>query len=208
VAKAITFDRFFDFMEMEGKDDKESMDLIKDANRKLESLADVVQLNTKETLDIFGRGINWFFAISVGTLLWILSNFDKFKVAGVSPMPYKNLYMLSIIFVGLSSIILANVLGRLYWSNFMTTIGFETYSRDLKNTLNNFKEYKNSPPKLGTVAKDVGRISATFEFYGENWMDMFQLITNKRIIKFAALAYAFGLLLISIYILFFMYDYL
>ena len=74
------------------------------------------ELNTIRTLDSFNKITTWFLAISMGTLLWALSNFDKFRIPNTSPpiMPYKEIYTMSIILIGLSSIFLIIIQGILY----------------------------------------------------------------------------------------------
>jgi hypothetical protein len=71
-------------------------------------------LKNKEIWDLFNKGLTWFFAINVGTLLWVLSNFEKFIISDGS-MPNKNLYMLSIILLGFSSLLLAGLQGISFW---------------------------------------------------------------------------------------------
>lgn len=64
-------------------------------------------LKYKDIFDIHNKKIDWLFAIFVGTLLFILSNFDKFTISDDS-MPHKYLYIISIILVGISSVLLGS----------------------------------------------------------------------------------------------------
>lgn len=72
------------------------------------TLEKINRIRFKEVHEVYNKELNWFFAISVGTLLWILGNFDKFTIADGS-MPYKIIYAASILFVGSSSAWLAKI---------------------------------------------------------------------------------------------------
>ena len=148
IAKAIAFNRFFGFMEedTDGEEIIRRLEAIrqglKDATPRLDHKLEKKVPDTKEAIDIFNTGINWIFAISVGTLVFILSNFDKFEVGSPLIMPYKNLYVSSIICVGLSSILLAYILGRLYWSKYMLATAMGLYFFNLKTNERYFEKLK------------------------------------------------------------------
>lgn len=68
-----------------------------------------------EIYEIYNKQLTWFFAISAGTLLWLLGNFDKFTISDGS-MPYKIIYMYSIVSVGTSTLMLAGYQGLFFWN--------------------------------------------------------------------------------------------
>lgn len=94
-------------------------------------------------LESFNKITTWFFAINVGTLLWLISNFDKFRPINVSPtfMPYKYIYILSIIFLGLSSILLAIIQCISYWTQHKFTKRYDIHRLQYDTFLEKFGEY-------------------------------------------------------------------
>jgi hypothetical protein len=204
---------------------------LKNAVPKLDHKLEKKVPDTKEAIDIFHTGINWIFAISVGTLVFILSNFDKFEVGSPLFMPYKNLYVSSIICVGLSSILLAYILGRLYWSKYMVAQAMGLYFFNLKTNERYFERFKEKMdmikeqielaklPELARSLNDFNadmpefvkkmeRLDTLFDIYAKKFLILYRTLNGMRILLGPLVAYILGIVLISIYIIFFMYNYL
>ena len=185
----------------------------------------------KELINFSSEGLNWLFAVIVGTLLWILSNFDKFKVGSPIFMPYKNLYVLSIFCVTSSSILLAIVLGRLYWSNYKVIKAFGNYSIYLKKFNRHFIELKIKKdmidesvelaplPELNddmtdfvanfkSFSKILDQLTNYLDTYLNQFSSMYQILGKVPFLLSSLVAYFLGLILIAIYIILFMYNYL
>lgn len=103
-----------------------------------------------KTLGSFERIITWFLAIAIGTLLWMLSNFDKFNLPNTSPplMPHKDMYMLSIFFIALSSILLIIIQSILYINHHRNEKNFTNYEINYRLSMIKFERYKRNWNKI------------------------------------------------------------
>jgi len=97
-----------------------------------------------KTIGSFERIVTWFLAITIGTLLWMLSNFDKFNLPNTSPplMPHKDMYMLSIFFIALSSILLIIIQSILYINHHRNEKNFTNYEINYRLSTIKFERYK------------------------------------------------------------------
>ena len=105
------------------------------------TLEKIDKIRFKEVHEVFYKELNWFFAISVGTLLWILSNFDKFTIADGS-IPYKSLYFASILLVGASSVLLAKLQAEFFRYQHQNTKNYNFLINTAENTIEHAEEMK------------------------------------------------------------------
>jgi hypothetical protein len=103
-----------------------------------------------KTIGSFERIITWFLAITIGTLLWMLSNFDKFNLPDTSPplMPHKDMYMLSIFLIALSSILLIIIQSILYINHHRNEKNFTNYEINYRLSAIKFERYKRNWNKM------------------------------------------------------------
>ena len=159
------------------------------------------ELNTIRTLDSFNKITTWFLAISMGTLLWALSNFDKFRIPNTSPpiMPYKEIYTMSIILIGLSSIFLIIIQGILYLAQHRNIKIYTEWKLDYILWKTNLDEYKSNWKRF------------TLEFDSMPYSDLYKLNDEIQELKGKVSKYGANFNKsaenISTYILVFMYRY-
>jgi hypothetical protein len=175
----------------------------------------------KEIYETINKGLNWFFAISVGTLLWILGNFDKFIIADGS-IPYKTLYIGSISFVGLSSVILTWLEAKLILNQVRNIINYNLYKLNHTNFLRDilllrkkidllekgdFKAFNALSVDMGKIDDERNKLDKSIEKFN---------IINRNIINnglpvgklmLSVISYIFGIIFISAYILIFVVFY-
>lgn len=192
-------------------------------------LADKGIPEIKELIDFSSKGLNWLFAIIVGTMLFILNNIDKFKVTSELSMPYKNFYVLSIICIGISSILLIFVLGRIYWLNYKAIRALANYTNYLKTYNRHFIELKIKKDMINEIVelapspelkKKMDEFIANFqdfvkrldistnllEDYLIQFSSMSQLLGNIPVLLGSLVFYFLGLILITAYIILFIYN--
>lgn len=167
-----------------------------------------------EIYDMYNKQLTWFFAISAGTLLWLLGNFDKFTISDGS-MPYKIIYMISITSVATSTFMLAGFQGLFFWNQ-----------KDIIRSsfkLNNLIEHiQKILPKLGhiqssnsTLSNELSDIYNTLEkvekepglLYELNFR-LIEITFSKKNMIAPLFFYMIGVLLFSAYIIIFMSYYI
>jgi hypothetical protein len=187
-------------------------------------------LKDKEVWDLFNKVFAWFFAISVGTLLWVLSNFDKFIISDKS-MPNKNLYISAIILLGFSSLILAGIQGISYWYQHKNTkyahkyiMNFSSLLRDLcnhRNELNNALEELDSRSieelqRILSESRDyskslilaIDNLNKLFDPFEKSYSESSQIGYSEHIIILPVIIYIFGIIAFSIYIILYLINYI
>lgn len=131
---------------------QKSIHEVKNANAGLKSILEKIdRIRFKEVHDVYNKELNWFFAISVGTLLWILGNFDKFTIADGS-MPYKIIYALSIGFVGFSSVWLTKLQAEFLRYQHKNT---KNYNLLVNNTENIIKYVENTNQYIDNIIEKI-----------------------------------------------------
>jgi len=186
-------------------------------------------LKSNEIHDAFKKEITWFSAISVGTLLWILGNFDKFRLTDGS-MPYKIIYIVSIAFVGFSSLYLAAIQAMFFWYLYEIAKAYSSVNDNIEKILlqtgNAKRNWEHILKKLDQPLDSKStnellnnpsmEIIPEFLDIGKKAQESFgsvlkaikvisEFITSQKGIIVPIFSYIVGVILISIYIILFMY---
>ena len=142
---------------------------------------------------------NWTLAISMGTLLWLLSSFDKFAVSNI--IPNKSLFLLAVFFLGLSAIFFALVRAIMYLRQIAIDKALEDI-QGLPDKVNLNKESKTEEE----LNKMIDRISnRSIELWGK----AHNLICHTpSLIKLGWIFYIGGLVISGIYVTIFVVKYL
>lgn len=210
-------------------------------NSDIEIISDHFNSISKETKELIpleiwesvNRGVTWFLAINIGTLLWILSNFDKFKLPDVQPisMPNKEIYFLSILFVGSSSLLMSIIQGMLYWSQYNVNRKYNKYINYMnlcrknfaviKDDINEMIEKSDSIPtrdlcykfkKLGKNIKELKQDLINSDTLHSQFLESLNIMSVFSYCEFWMVPpiafYILGISLISIYIYLFMHTYI
>ncbi len=137
---------------------------------------------------------NWILAISVGTLLWLLGNFDKFTAQYITTN--KSLFLLSALLLGASTIIFALARGALY----LRQIGIDKALEDIQGLPDRLRLNIESKTKE-ELNEMVNRIS---DRSIKLWRKSHNLITHiPSLFKAGGILYIAGLSLVVTYILIF-----
>lgn len=190
-------------------------------------------LEEAKTLESFNRIITWFLAITIGTLLWVLSNFDKFNISDTSPplMPNKEIYMLSIFLIALSSIFLIIIqcifylyqyeYAKAFASYQMSYLLFKTEFEDYKSNWSEIAKELNGIPNSETVKKmlllqgqrktlvdKTSELTDSVLSLKQSSDKVVTICRSKYVIFLPVIFYISGFISISGYILIFMYKYI
>lgn len=155
------------------------------------SVHDRYSLSIKSTSDIY----NWTLTISIGSFIWILTNFNQFLVEG--RLPIKTLFISSLLFLGLSAFIFAFGRALLFFRQHSLDKALEA----TKNILPKIVLNKDSMTKkeMSDYVKNTLTNNIDLWFSAHNLGS----IVNKPII-YGTACYAVGLVLISIYVFIFL----
>ena len=140
------------------------------------SLKDVCEPTEAELLEIknpfekslgsFERFVNWGLAISVGTLLWFIGNFDKFTTRYVyhidnttyllkSSLPNKYLFISSIVLLSFSAIVFVFFRVKLYYNSYKFDCKRELCNASFKLIFDKLKLAKSHPNKTAELLKNL-----------------------------------------------------
>jgi hypothetical protein len=137
---------------------------------------------------------NWILAISAGTLLWLLGNFDKFTAPHITTN--KSLFLLPALFLGASTIIFALVRGTLY----LRQIGIDKALEDIQGLPNrlHLNIESKTEEELNEMVNRISNRSIKL------WRKSHNLMSHTPpLFRAGLISYIAGLLLVIIYILIF-----
>lgn len=194
-------------------EDKNDIDKMNEIMKGCESIQKLDPSKFIEIYEIYNKELIWFIAISAGTLLFILSNFDKFILEDGS-MPNKLLYMESIVSVGFSTIFLVILKGKFFWHQnkiIRTMFGINNsiedmqgISRDIAHSQSLDSIQPDILPRLFNVLKGTKRQQNSL--YNLNF-ELADVNFSKGNVNFVVMSYLIGTASFSIYIIIFMLYY-
>jgi len=160
------------------KSSKKTKKIITSVSEKAQHLKTKVK-EINPYIESFNEALYWITAIMVGTFVWFIGSFDKFIVDGV--MPYKLLFILSSLALGLAVILIGLSFSMLWYLRIsLTKFDAETIGKEEELKL---EEYRQALGNLGNAMKDLKKV--------------------KPPVMGAFICYGFGILLVTIYIIIF-----
>jgi hypothetical protein len=166
-----------------------------------------------EIYEMYNKELTWFIAIGAGTLLLILSNFDKFILADGS-MPNKLLYMDSIFSVGISTLDLVILKALFFWNEntiLRSAVKLNNVMEDMQENLRdlgNVQSLKSIPPsKLSSLFDTLEKIKKEPNSLYEKSFKLADIYFSKGNIILVVIFYLLGIACFSAYIIIFMRDY-
>jgi len=175
-----------------------------------------------QSRDSFLKILQWFLAISTGTLLWFLGNFDKFKITldntktHVEFMPIKELYFFSLFLLILSVIISAYIIVRLYYAQYLSDMALDRFNSCAKEILAKYDLIKTTQNDEYKEKLDVEIIHSLemskepFSYAIESKRTVVEVITNRKTkygVILSAFFYILGITFGVAYLILFIYRY-
>jgi preprotein translocase subunit SecE len=177
-----------------------------------------------QSRDSFLKIVQWFLAISTGTLLWFSGNFDKYKItanintttAHVAFMPMKELYFLSLFLLMSSVIGSAFIIIWVYYNQHLSDIALDKFNSCAKEILAKYDLLKTTqdPEKRDKLDEEIcyslGKSKQPFNFAVESKRKVAEVIIDtktKCVVMLSSVFYVVGVMLGIVYILLFVYDY-
>ncbi len=125
----------------------------------------------EKSLASFERFVNWGLAVSAGTLLWFVGNFDKFTTRYIntvddssfvikSALPNKWLFVLSMVLLFISAAIFAYFRIKLYYNSYKFDYNRELYAARFKTISEKQKLAKSDPSQAISL---LANFDAEFE---------------------------------------------
>jgi hypothetical protein len=153
--------------------------------------------------------LNWVFPISAGTLIWMMSSTDKFKIANM--MPNKDVYLLSYYLILISSVILGSFQSYIYYINY-----YLNTNKTIENIKQEFEELKDQKASYSPEVFNDHDIINYYKDYLESLSTVIKrensqhlsntMKTVKRInsvsqplILAGSVSYCFGILILAFY---------
>ena len=142
---------------------------------------------------------NWIFAINVGTLLWFLGSFDKFLLVNI--LPNKTLFLITVLFLGISTVLFTLVKGILYLRQIAIDKAIESIE-GLPDRVDLNKDTK-TENELDLMIERISDRSLKLWHEGHNTITF-----AYSLIKYGLFCYIIGLELLTTYIIIYIIKYL
>lgn len=208
----------------ESEDDLEIDEEKKELEGYWKSQLDWVSSSFSQSRDSFLKIVQWFLAISTGTLLWFSGNFDKYKIATeanattthVAFMPMKELYFLSLFLLMLSVLCSAIIIIWLYYNQHLSDIALDKFNSCAKEILAKYDLVKTTQDtkKKDKLDKEICHSlvesKQPFRFAIESKRKVAEVIIDKKtkyVVILGSIFYVFGLMLGIAYLILFIYSY-
>lgn len=184
----------------------------------------IYDTNPKNTQEVLVKEINWFLAINIGTLLWILGNFNKFMElssdisVGSWIITNKAIFLFIVIILGTSAFIFSIIQAKLYSNQYFFSRKYFILilnANKLKKDWKVFNEYWNRYiidgerilPELIKKVNELNEMQSTFFDSSENTISTLEgninTIYARSLVYIALGLYLIGLFGASIYMIYY-----